>query len=327
MKSRIIYGPILSRRLGRSLGIDVIKKPGVKKNCNFDCVYCQLGHVDIKISSPEEIEGLVTSEEVVESIRSYHRNIEDLDYITFSGTCEPTLNPGLGKMIRGIRTISEHPVCVLTNSSLVSFEHVRLNLAEADLVIATLVSGYEETFEAINRPAAGIGLESIINGLKAIMSMEKRPRLGIEVMLLHSSTGYPVNSTDREIARLIEVIKTIDPDEIEILTVSRPPAEDFVVPVSDVRLKEIARRFDEEFGRDRVKLVLKGLKRKRSSMKHINVEEEVYDLVLRRPCTFKQICASIGIENEELAPIIEELLSSNSIVCVGSESGQYYRVV
>jgi wyosine [tRNA(Phe)-imidazoG37] synthetase (radical SAM superfamily) len=327
MKSRIIYGPILSRRLGRSLGIDVIRNPGAKKNCNFDCVYCQLGHVDTKISGQGRIVGLVAPGEVVEGIRSYHKNIEDLDYITFSGTCEPTLNPGLGEMIRGIRTISKHPVCVLTNSSRVSSEDVRLNLAEADLVIATLVSGYEETFKAINRPAAGIGLESIINGLKAIMCMNERPRLGIEVMLLDSSAGYPVNSTDGEITRLIEVLKIIDPDEIEILTVSRPPAEDFVIPVPEMRLKEIARRFDEEFGRDRVKLVLKGLKRKRSSMKHINVEEEVYDLVLRRPCTFKQICASIGIENEELTPIIEELLSSNSIVCVESESGHYYRAV
>lgn len=325
MKSRIIYGPILSRRLGRSLGIDVISKLGSKKNCNFDCVYCQLGHVDNIISRPEDVDGAVTNEMVVEGLRSYHRNIEDLDYITFSGTCEPSLNLGLGAMIRGVKSITEKPVCVLTNSSLVEREDVRRNLAEADLVIATLVSGYEDTFRAINRPAEGITLDNILRGLKAIKEMEKGPRLGIEVMLLDSATVYPVNSTDREISRLIKVIKTINPDEIEILTISRPPAEKFVMPVTDTRLKGIARRFDDEFGRDKVKLVLKGVKRGRSNMQHQNVEEEVFDLVLRRPCTFDQICASLGIVSSELAPIIEKQIHSKSIACIDSEAGTYYR--
>lgn len=325
MKARIIYGPILSRRLGRSLGVDVIKKTGTKKNCNFDCVYCQLGHVDYKIKGPEEVEGAVTTEEVVEGIRSFHRNIENLDYVTFSGTCEPTLNLSLGSMIRGVKQIIDQPVCVLTNSSLVDREDVRSNLAEADLVIATLVSGNEDTFRAMHRPADGIRLDNIIKGLQAMKSLKKRPRLGIEVMLVDSTNGYPVNSTDGEITKLIEVLKTIDHDEIEILTVSRPPAEKFIVPVADTRLKEIARRFDAEFGRDRVRLVLKGLRRDRSNMQHENLEEEVYDLVLRRPCTYEQICASLGISSVELAPIMEKLVSSNNIISIVSKKGTYYK--
>ncbi len=325
MKARIIYGPILSRRLGRSLGIDVIKKTGTKKNCNFDCVYCQLGHVDNKIKGPEDVEGAVTTQEVVEGIKSFHKNIESLDYITFSGTCEPTLNIGLGAMIRGVKQITKQPVCVLTNSSLVDREDIRYNLAEADLVVATLVSGNEDTFRAINRPADGIRLDNIIKGLQGMKNIKKRPKLGIEVMLVDSTKDYPVNCTDEEISKLIEVLKTIDPEEIEILTVSRPPAEKFIVPVADIRLKEIAHRFYEEFGRDRVKLVLKGLRRERSSMQHENVEEEIYDLVLRRPCTFEQICASLGIQSTELVPIIEKLISSNSIICVISQNGAYYK--
>ena len=325
MKTRISYGPILSRRLGRSLGVDVIKKAGTKKNCNFDCVYCQLGHVDYKIKGPEEVEGAVTTEEVVEGIRSFHRNIENLDYVTFSGTCEPTLNLSLGSMIRGVKQIIDQPVCVLTNSSLVDREDVRSNLAEADLVIATLVSGNEDTFRAMHRPADGIRLDNIIKGLQAMKSLKKRPRLGIEVMLVDSTNGYPVNSTDGEITKLIEVLKTIDHDEIEILTVSRPPAEKFIVPVADTRLKEIARRFDAEFGRDRVRLVLKGLRRDRSNMQHENLEEEVYDLVLRRPCTYEQICASLGISSVELAPIMEKLVSSNNIISIVSKKGTYYK--
>lgn len=325
MNARIIYGPILSRRLGRSLGIDVIKNTGTKKNCNFDCVYCQLGHTDRKIKEPEDVEGAVTTEEMVEGIGSFHKNIENLDYITFSGTCEPTLNIGLGAMIRGVKQVTKQPVCVLTNSSLVDRENIRYNLAEADLVVATLVSGNEDTFRAIHRPVDGIRLDNIIKGLQDMKNLKKRPKLGIEVMLVDSTNDYPVNCTDEEITKLIEVLKTIDSDEIEILTVSRPPAEKFIIPVTDMRLKEIARRFDEEFGRDRVKLVLNGLRRGRSSMQHENVEEEIYDLVLRRPCTFEQICASLGVDSLELAPILEKLMLNSSIIEIESENGKYYK--
>ncbi|WMW22476.1 radical SAM protein [Methanolobus mangrovi] len=325
MKTRIIYGPILSRRLGRSLGIDVIKNSETKKNCNFDCVYCQLGHVDYKIADPKDVKGAVSAKEVIEGIRSYHRNIDDLDYITFSGTCEPTLNSDLGKMIKGVKDVSKHPVCVITNSSLVDKEDVRTNIAGADMVVATLVSGYEETFKAINRPAEGIELENIITGLQAIMNMEKRPKLGIEVMLVDSTIDFPINCTDKEIGRLIEVLMEINPDEIEILTVSRPPAENYIISVSEKRLKEIASRFDEVFGKERVKLVLKGLKRKRSRMKHENTEEEVYDLILRRPCTFKQISASLGIDEQTLKPIIDKLISAKSIIESEDANDKYYK--
>jgi len=325
MLKRIIYGPILSRRLGRSLGIDVIKTPDTKKNCNFDCVYCQLGHVPQKITGTDELKGAVTPENVVEGIHSYHKNIEDLDYITFSGTCEPTLNPALGEMIKGVKEISTHPVCVITNSSLVDNVEVRKNLAEADLVVATLVSGYEDTFRAINRPAEGIELENIINGLKAVRKMDKRPRLGVEVMLVDATIDFPVNHTEREIARLKEVLIDIDPDEIELLTVTRPPAEKYIVPVSDDRLREIAIEFENIFGKERVKLVLKGVRKSRSIMKHGNIEEEVYDLILRRPCTFQEISASLGLSKEELTPMIEKMLSSKRIKETIIREKKYYK--
>jgi len=324
MKSRIVYGPILSRRLGRSLGIDIVKKGEFKKNCNFDCVYCQLGHVDHKISDPSKVTGLVRTEEVIESIANYHKKVDDLDYITFSGTCEPTLNLEMGEMIEEIRKISDVPICVITNSSLVTREDVRNNLSKADIVIATLVSGNEDTFQSINRPANGIEVQDIIEGLKELQKMEGA-KLAIEVMLLDSNSGYLTNSNDHEVNKLIEVLRYIDPDEIELLTTSRPPAEDYIIPVTETRLKEIAQNFDEELGRERIKLVLKGLKRKRSKIKHEDLTNEVYDLILRRPCTFDQMIQSLDIDKNELLPLIENLLSEKKIIKIGSEKDCYYR--
>jgi wyosine [tRNA(Phe)-imidazoG37] synthetase (radical SAM superfamily) len=324
MKSRIVYGPILSRRLGRSLGVDVIKNIGSKKNCNYDCIYCQLGHVEIKLGSPEEVKEAVTPKEVSESFEKFYKDVEGLDYITFSGTCEPSLNLSLGEMIQKIREISEIPVCVITNSSLVGREDVRKNLAQADLVVATLVSGNENTWRRIHRPAPGIVFQEIIEGLRELAKAGDGKKLALEVMFLEGETGEPLNSTDEEVESLIKTIRYICPDEIEVLTVSRPPAERWVKPVSEERLMEIADRFISEFGAEKVRLVLKG-KKKRAKVLHRDLEEEVYALLLRRPCTFEQTWQGLSTDSESLLPVLEKLLAEGKIEEIGSKNEEYYR--
>lgn len=324
MKSRIVYGPILSRRLGRSLGVDVIKNAGSKKNCNYDCIYCQLGHVELKLRSPEDVKEAVTPEEVSESFQNFYKDIEGLDYVTFSGTCEPSLNLSLGEMIQVVRKISGVPVCVITNSSLVGREDVRKNLAQADLVVATLVSGNENTWRRIHRPAPGIALQEIIEGLWELAKKGAGNKLALEVMFLESETGEPLNSTDEEVEKLVQTIRYICPDEIEVLTVSRPPAEKWVKPVSEERLREIAQRFVSEFGDEKVRLVLKG-KNKRGKVLHRDLEEEVYALLLRRPCTFEQTWQGLSMGPGRLCPVLEKLLGEGKIEKIASETGEYYR--
>jgi wyosine [tRNA(Phe)-imidazoG37] synthetase (radical SAM superfamily) len=324
MRSRIVYGPILSRRLGRSLGIDIIKNTGSKKNCNYDCIYCQLGHVELKIGSPEDVREAVTPEKVSESLQKVISNVEGLDYITFSGTCEPTLNLSLGKMIRNIRKISEIPICVITNSSLLGRKDVQNNLAEADLVVATLVSGNEETWRKIHRPAPSINLKEIIEGLRKLAKAGIGKRLALEVMLLENEAGESLNCTDEEIEELVKTIRYICPEEIEILTISRPPSEKWVRPVPEEKLKEVAKRFISEFGDGKVKLVLKG-KKKKVKVLRTNVDEEVYALLLRRPCTFEQTCQSLNIDPKNLSSVLEKLLGEGKIEIISSEVEKYYR--
>jgi wyosine [tRNA(Phe)-imidazoG37] synthetase (radical SAM superfamily) len=324
MKSRIVYGPILSRRLGRSLGIDVIKNTGSKKNCNYDCIYCQLGHVELKLGSPEDVKEAVTPKEVSESFEKFYKDVEGLDYITFSGTCEPSLNLSLGEMIQSIREISGVPVCVITNSSLMGREDVRKNLSQADLVVATLVSGIEKTWRKIHRPAPGINFQEIIEGLRELAKAGDGKKLALEVMFLESETGEPLNSTDEEVDCLIKTIRYICPDEIEVLTISRPPAEKWVNPVSEERLREIADRFISEFGAEKVRLVLKG-KKKKAKVLHRDLEEEVYALLLRRPCTFEQTWQGLNTDPESLRPALEKLLDEGKIEEIGSKNREYYR--
>jgi len=324
MRSRIVYGPILSRRLGRSLGIDIIKNAGSKKNCNYDCIYCQLGHVELKIRNPEDVREAVTPEEVSESLQKVISNFEGLDYITFSGTCEPTLNLSLGEMVRNIRKISGVPICVITNSSLMGREDVQNNLAEADVVVATLVSGNEETWRKIHRPAPGIDLKEIIEGLRKLAKVGTGKKLALEVMLLENEAGEPLNFTDEELEELVKTIRYICPEEIEILTVSRPPSDKWVRPVPEEKLREVAKRFISEFGDKKVKLVLKE-KKKKVKVLRTNVDEEVYALLLRRPCTFEQTCQSLNIDPKSLSSVLEKLLGEGKIEIISSEVEKYYR--
>lgn len=143
-------------------------------------------------------------------------------------------------------------------------------------------------------------------------------------MFLESKTGEPLNSTDEEVESLIKTIRYICPDEIEILTVSRPPAEKWVKKVSEERLREIADRFVLEFGAEKVKLVLKG-KKKKAKVLHRDLEEEVYALLLRRPCTFEQTWQGLNMDPESLRHVLEKLLGEGKIEKIGSETGEYYR--
>ena len=149
-------------------------------------------------------------------------------------------------------------------------------------------------------------------------------RLALEVMFLESETGEPLNSTDEEVEKLVQTIRYICPDEIEVLTVSRPPAEKWVKPVSEERLREIAKRFVSEFGDEKVRLVLKG-KNKRGRVLHRDPEEEVYALLLRRPCTFEQTWQGLSMGPGSLYPVLKKLLGEGKIETIDSETGEYYR--
>ena len=143
-------------------------------------------------------------------------------------------------------------------------------------------------------------------------------------MFLESETGEPLNSTDEEVDCLIKTIRYICPDEIEVLTISRPPAEKWVNPVSEERLREIADRFISEFGAEKVRLVLKG-KKKKAKVLHRDLEEEVYALLLRRPCTFEQTWQGLNTDPESLRPALEKLLDEGKIEEIGSKNREYYR--
>lgn len=212
-----VYGPIPSRRLGRSLGIDPIPF----KTCNWNCVYCQLGRTSPLTGTrrdyfpPGEIVGEVNA------VLTQHRP-GDIDWLTFVGSGEPTLHASLGHMIRELKTASNIPVAVITNGSLLHEPSVRGELAAADAVLPSLDAGSQELYLKINRPVAELDFEQFIDGLVAFRD-EFHGKYWVEVMLLRD-----VNDSETALNDLARVLKRVRPDEVHINLPIRPPGEPWV---------------------------------------------------------------------------------------------------
>ncbi len=227
---RYVYGPVESRRLGFSLGLNLTPY----KTCNFDCLYCQLGKTTEPISERKEY--IPVSDIVDELSRWLTAHKEDaarLDYITFSGSGEPTLNAAFDDLIAGIRKITNIPVCIITNASLVAIPEVRAALCRADVLVPSLDAATEEVFRAIDRPVVPIKLNDVIEGLVQLRK-EFRGALWLEVMLVRG-----VNDSLEHARALKEIIRRINPDKVQINTPVRATSEpDVCAPVAK-RLQEI----------------------------------------------------------------------------------------
>jgi wyosine [tRNA(Phe)-imidazoG37] synthetase (radical SAM superfamily) len=200
----IIYGPVSSWRLGRSLGMDIIcQEKG--KVCSFDCVYCSLGETTEKTV---ERRTFVPTEQLGGALREVVGEVE-ADVVTLSGTGEPTLAQNLGKAIETVRKVSDLPVAVLTNSSLMSMEDVRRDLAKADMVVGSLDAPNEELFRKINKPHQELRLGDIVEGMKKFRD-GFRGKFSLEVMFVPDNKDF-----SKEIA---EVARSIRPDEVQINT-------------------------------------------------------------------------------------------------------------
>ncbi len=203
-----LFGPVLSRRLGLSMGVDLLRY----KTCNLDCIYCELGRTKCLTRFRDRF---VPPKMVLQEIQA--RRGEPFDHLTFAGSGEPTLSLDLGKIVAGAKEIVESPVAVITNSTLLTSPAVRREVAAADIVLPSLDAASAGAFQAINRPAAGLRIEDIIQGLRDFRK-EFSGEIWLEVMLVKG-----INDRDAElIARAAE---STGPDRIQLNTVVRTPAE------------------------------------------------------------------------------------------------------
>ncbi|MHC4155862.1 MAG: radical SAM protein, partial [Planctomycetota bacterium] len=207
-----LYGPVPSRRLGLSLGVDVVPL----KACPLDCLYCQLGKTSHRSTERRQY---VSAEQILTQLTSRLRQGLEADFITIGGSGEPTLNSNLGRIIDGIKHVTDIPVAILTNGVLFYRPEVRADCIKADVVLPSLDAGDEQTFRKIDRPHEALSLEKLIAGLSAFRD-EFPGNIWVEVFLVEG-----LNTADEQIAQIQHAIGRIRPDKIQLNTAVRPTAE------------------------------------------------------------------------------------------------------
>jgi len=302
-----VFGPVPSRRLGLSLGCDLAPR----KVCSFDCVYCQVGRTDRLTTA--RVAGAAVAEllsEIEEKLRAGPRP----DFITLSGSGEPTLNRAIDEIVAGIRRRTDIPIALLTNGSLFVFPEVRAACAGVDVVLPTLSAADEETFRRIHRPAPGVTLDAVVEGLAAFRR-EFRGEIRLEVFLIAG-----VNSTPEQVRRLIPLIERIAPDRIQLNTAVRPTADEGVRALTETELATLAALLGPKAE------VIADFRRPAASGADTGAREgEVLDMIRRRPVTARDIASGMGLPAGEAARCVEALLRSNRVVRERRAGEEYYR--
>lgn len=300
-----LYGPVPSRRLGFSLGVDFIPF----KTCSLDCIYCQLGHVPDKIITRK---AYIPASEILSQIKEKIDSGVCIDYITFSGSGEPTLNAEIGKLILDIKQLTKIPVAVLTNSTLLHHNEVRTALSAADLVVPSLDAVNQDIFEKINRPHPSLRISDVIAGLKKFRQ-EFKGKIWIEVLLVKG-----VNDSPAHLQKLKAVLAEIYPDKVQLNTVVRPPAEKFA---SALTLNEME-RIRNFMGKNCE--IIATFEKSSSSQLQKNQEESLLAMIHRRPMTLDDLSTSLGKPSKEVLKLIQFLQKEKKINSVTHKGKEYY---
>ncbi len=270
-----VYGPVPSRRLGFSLGIDSIPY----KTCTLDCIYCQLGRTTKKSIKRKHYS---QRDNVLREIKEVLSKEHQIDYITFSGSGEPTLNSDIGFLIKEIKKLTNIPVAVLTNGTLIFRDDVQNDLVSADVVLPSLDAASHEIFKKINRPHKALEIDSIIEGLKRFR-LSYKGQIWLEVMLIRN-----INNNTKELSMIRNAISAIHPDKVYLNTVVRPPSEIYAKPLNSdemIATKNFLAASCEviaEFHGERV-------------AETQNVECAIVEMAKRRPMTITDIANALGI--------------------------------
>ena len=311
----LFYGPVASRRFGYSLGIDLIPY----KVCSFDCIYCQLGKTTVKTIERKRYKE-INLNNFLSELEDIIKNAKRIDYITFAGSGEPTLNSDIGILINNVKKITDIPVAVLTNGSTLYKEDVGNDLRNADLIKVSLDACNERVFKKINRPYHTLFFNNIINGIN-LLSQSFNGRIWLEIMLLKNINDNLVAASEfKKILNENNILDRIE--KIHINTPVRPSGfkEIFVPSLGDIQIlknilgekAEIINQITEnEFVSDYDK-------------ENKEIYERILELAKRRPVTIRELSHSFGLNINEIIKCVKYLLADAKIKYKVYRNTRYY---
>ena len=294
MTENFIYGPVPSRRLGLSLGVDLVPY----KVCSYDCVYCQIGR------TPEttlERRPYVTAEIIIPQLEERLNTGARPDYITLGGSGEPVLNSDIGKIIQMIREITDIPVALLTNGSLFMNADVRHDISGADVVLPSFDACNAEIFLKINRPHSGIVFEDTAKGLMEFRK-EYNGLIWLEIFFVDG-----INADEATVRSYLPWIEKFKPDKIHLNTAVRPTAESGISPLPEERLMCFAGILGEKAQ------VIAAFSRPETGQKTTDIRVSILNMLSRRPCTLEDMAAGLGLHSNEILKYLGLLMEEKHI--------------
>ena len=307
---KYLFGPVPSRRLGMSLGVDLVPK----KVCSLDCVYCEVGKTTKLTIDKKEY---ILFNKIKEELLNYFSNNPDPDYITFSGSGEPALNSKIGDVLKFIKQTKPNiPVAVLTNGTMLFDKNVRDAIMDADVVLPSLDAATQYVFEKINRPAKGLTINKVIQGIIDFKN-DFKGNLWLEVFILPD-----YNNKKEELIELKKAILKIKPNSVQLNTLDRPGT------VSNLRgaTSEEMKRVVDFWKLDNVEIISSAPERKKIQSYRTDIETAITETISRRPCTLDDLTKILGIHINEINKYLDVLDAEEKIETVEQQRGVFYQI-
>lgn len=307
---KYVYGPVPSRRLGRSLGVDLVPF----KTCTFDCIYCQLGRTIRRTWKRRAYFPVHAIQTELEQVLNTGKTP---DYIGIAGSGEPTLNSAIGVLIKAIKRRTSIPVAVLTNGALLWMPAVRAALMSADLVLPSLDAGDPYLFRCINRPCSGITYDRMVKGL--IHFTRQFPgQVWLEILLLAGLTDTPAAVT-----RIADQVSRIKPARVQLTTVCRPPAEKYARPVAIETMQALKVYFTEPV--DIIGEIPVG--QAPLTAVHTAGDHEILAMLSRRPCTAEDVAGGLRMHLNAVLKKLEQLVAAGTVRTLPEKKKIFYTAV
>ena len=301
---KYLFGLVPSRRFGRSLGVDL----NPYKTCSLDCVFCQLGRTTEKRVIRQEY---VPTDMVLSELEEWLKRDDRADYITLSGSGEPTLHSRFGEVLEFIRKSSAIPAVLLTNGTMLHLPEVRDAAACANVVKVSLSAWHQTSYVWMNRPHPELRFDQLIEGQKVFRAQFKG-QLWMEVFLVGG-----INSMPDDVQKIATLAQEIGPDRIHLNTAVRPPAEDFAAALSKERMESLTHLFHPTAE------IIADFRAKHAD--HIQTNQEtIFSMLQRRPCTADQIADIFGMHLNEVSKYLGSLIRNDQIRTERKNSTVYY---
>ena len=307
---KYLFGPVPSRRLGISLGIDLVPK----KVCSLNCVYCEVGKTTLLTTERKEY---IKYDKVVTELNDFMSKNKDIDFITFSGSGEPSLNSRFGDVLNYVKkNYPKIKTAVLTNGTLLQNPEIRNEMLNADVVLPSLDAASQEIFEKIDRPEKNININNYIQGLINFRN-EFKGEIWLEILILPD-----YNNSQKELDLLKKAIIKINPESVQLNTLDRPGTIPDLKPATHNDLQKII----DYWNLNNVQIIAAAPKRTKVKSYRDDIESAILGTIKRRPCTLNDLHNILGIHINEINKYLGVLENNGKITKQEQQRGTFYKI-